>query len=71
MNNPYPAYKPSGLPWLGDVPEHWEVRRLKAFRKMDAYGNAEGGALAYREGTVTLRKTRTRRWHGFVDRGVD
>ena len=29
MNNPYPAYKPSGLPWLGDVPEHWDVRRLK------------------------------------------
>ena len=26
---PYPAYKPSGVPWLGDVPEHWEVRRLK------------------------------------------
>ncbi len=25
----YPAYKPSGVPWLGNVPEHWEVRRLK------------------------------------------
>ena len=24
---PYPAYKPSGVEWLGDVPEHWEVRR--------------------------------------------
>ena len=21
----YSAYKPSGVPWLGDVPEHWEV----------------------------------------------
>ena len=27
--HPYPAYKPSGVPWLGDVPEHWEMRRLK------------------------------------------
>ena len=27
---PYPAYKPSGVEWLGDVPEHWEVRRLKS-----------------------------------------
>ena len=27
---PYPAYRDSGLPWLGEVPEHWEVRRLKA-----------------------------------------
>jgi len=25
----YPKYKPSGVEWLGDVPEHWEVRRLK------------------------------------------
>jgi type I restriction enzyme S subunit len=24
---PYPKMKPTGLPWLGDVPEHWEVRR--------------------------------------------
>ena len=22
---PYPAYKPSGVEWLGDVPEHWNV----------------------------------------------
>ena len=22
---PYPAYKASGVPWLGNVPEHWEV----------------------------------------------
>jgi len=26
---PYPTYKPSGLPWLGDIPAHWDVRRLK------------------------------------------
>jgi type I restriction enzyme S subunit len=24
---PYPKTKPSGLPWLGDVPSHWDVRR--------------------------------------------
>ena len=29
-SKPYPAYKPSGVEWLGDVPEHWEVRRLKS-----------------------------------------
>ena len=23
--NPYPAYKDSGVPWLGEVPAHWEV----------------------------------------------
>ena len=26
---PYPKYKPSGVEWLGGVPEHWEVKRLK------------------------------------------
>ena len=26
---PYPAYQPSGVEWIGDVPEHWEVRRLR------------------------------------------
>jgi type I restriction enzyme, S subunit len=25
----YPKYKPSGVEWLGEVPEHWDVRRLK------------------------------------------
>ena len=27
---PYAEYKESGVPWLGDVPAHWEVRRLRA-----------------------------------------
>ena len=27
--NPYPAYTPSGVPWLGDVPAHWDVARVK------------------------------------------
>ena len=27
---PYPAYKPSGVEWLGEIPVHWEVRRLKS-----------------------------------------
>ena len=32
--HPYPAYKPSGVPWLGEVPEHWEVRRLRTVTDM-------------------------------------
>ena len=26
---PYPAYKPSGVEWLGDIPSHWKVLRAK------------------------------------------
>ena len=27
----YPKYKPSGVEWLGEVPEEWEIGRLKFF----------------------------------------
>jgi len=36
---PYPTMKDSGVPWLGEVPAHWEVRRLKRICRM-AYGDA-------------------------------
>ena len=29
----YPAYKDSGVKWMGEVPEHWEVDRLKYIAK--------------------------------------
>jgi type I restriction enzyme S subunit len=33
---PYADYKDSGLPWLGQVPAHWEVRRIKTvLREID------------------------------------
>ena len=28
-SQPYPAYKDSGVEWLGEVPEHWEVIPFK------------------------------------------
>jgi len=29
QRQPYPAYKDSGVEWLGDVPSHWSVKRLR------------------------------------------
>jgi len=26
----YPAYKDSGVEWLGEIPTHWEIKRIKA-----------------------------------------
>ena len=26
---PYPRYKPSAIEWLGDVPAHWKITKLK------------------------------------------
>ena len=28
--DPSVPLKPSGIPWLGDIPQHWEVRRAEA-----------------------------------------
>ena len=30
---PYPKYRDSGVPWLGDVPEHWEIKALRTILK--------------------------------------
>lgn len=27
--DPYVPLKPSGIPWLGNIPQHWELRRLR------------------------------------------
>lgn len=26
---PYPAYKDSGVEWLGEIPAHWDIKRLR------------------------------------------
>ena len=30
----YPKLKPSGIDWLGDVPEHWEVKQLRRLARL-------------------------------------
>jgi len=34
----YPRYKPSGVEWLGEVPEHWNVKRLKYVAEISTSG---------------------------------
>jgi len=36
---PYPAYKDSGVEWLGKVPEHWSERPLKRVAHIDNSGS--------------------------------
>ncbi len=55
---PYPAYRDSGLKWLGDVPEHWEVLPLKrAFVSME-YGISASGSDAGTIGLLTMGNIR-------------
>ncbi len=43
--DPTVPLKPSGIPWLGDIPKHWEVKRAKyLYREVDersTYGSEE------------------------------
>jgi len=32
---PYPAYKSSGIDWLGDIPRHWSYLPLKVATKIN------------------------------------
>lgn len=39
---PYPAYKASGVEWLGEIPNHWDVKRLKnAVKKLETGGTPD------------------------------
>jgi type I restriction enzyme, S subunit len=64
---PYPEYKESGLPWLGDIPRHWASERAKwLFTKMDRPVREEDEVVTcFRDGMVTLRKNR--RLRGFTE----
>ena len=33
---PYPKYKNSGIEWLGEIPEHWKLARLKRLANVRA-----------------------------------
>ena len=45
-HKPYPAYKPSGVEWLGAVPAHWEVQRIKWVAELNASRAEERACLA-------------------------
>ena len=57
--HPYLSYKPPSVPWLGDVPAHWDLRRFKFFyREVDersSTGSEELMSVSHKTG-VTPRK---------------
>jgi type I restriction enzyme S subunit len=46
---PYPAMKDSSVPWLGEVPEHWSTRRLRAVARSPITNGVGESAQAFRE----------------------
>ena len=50
---PYSAYKDSGDEWLGDVPTHWEVRRLRTLIRIINGATPASGEPRYWDGQIT------------------
>ncbi len=45
--DPSVLFKPSGIPWLGDIPEHWEVRKLRTLFHTQGSGTTPSGDHYY------------------------
>jgi type I restriction enzyme S subunit len=57
---PYPAYKDSGVEWIGDIPEHWEIVQLRNVitrRRSEPLAD-DKVVTAFRDGQVTQRELR-------------
>ena len=65
--HPYPTYKPSGVPWLGDVPAHWEVipgRACYTSKQILNHGMLERTVLSLSYGQIKVRPEE--KLHGLV-----
>lgn len=63
----YPRYRASGLQWIPEVPDHWQVMPSWAIaRQVRRLPSADEGVVtAFRDGQVTLRSNR--RTEGFTE----
>jgi type I restriction enzyme, S subunit len=55
---PYPRYKPSGVEWLGNLPEHWRTLRLKWIgESIIGLTYSPADVVSENEGTLVLRSS--------------
>jgi len=54
---PYPSYRKTDLPWLAQIPAHWDVKRLKNALSRNDGGVWGGDPINNDEGTIVLRST--------------
>lgn len=48
----YPAYKPSGVEWLGEVPAHWNLQPLKHVADFRSGGTPDKSNIDYWDGNI-------------------
>ncbi len=58
MENRYDKYKDSGVEWIGEIPEHWEVKRLKYFgNNYNGLTYSPNDICSSQEGIIVLRSS--------------
>lgn len=58
MGNRYDRYKDSGIAWIGEIPEHWEVKRLKYFgNNYNGLTYSPNDICSSQEGIIVLRSS--------------
>ena len=58
MGNRYDKYKDSGIAWIGEIPEHWEVKRLKYFgNNYNGLTYSPNDICSSQEGIIVLRSS--------------
>ena len=58
--DPNVKLKPSGIPWLGDIPEHWEIMRLKRLGGVKIGLTYSPGDMVDETGMLVLRASNVR-----------
>jgi len=66
----YPAYKPSGVAWLGEVPEHWDVTALKHGYVVTLSKMLQPEAASERDMLLPYLRAANIRWSGVDDSDV-
>lgn len=58
MENRYDRYKDSDIAWIGEIPEHWEVKRLKYFgNNYNGLTYSPNDICSSQEGIIVLRSS--------------
>ena len=48
----YASYKASGVEWLGELPEHWTIEKLKFFVSFAGGGTPSKEVPSYWDGSI-------------------
>jgi len=65
----FSSYKDSGVSWIGDIPEHWEVKQLRSFLTLfseKGHGDAQLLSVTREQGVIERDKEDKEENHNFV-----